>query len=54
MVASHFFELEVDTADVINVVNSAESLVASPFSDSVNPAAFFETMSLIAVKKLSI
>ena len=54
MVESHLREIDVDTTFVTEVVNEAESLVASPFSDSVKPEACKSTLSLMAVKKLSL
>ena len=48
-VSSHFFEGEVDTAVVIILVNSAESLVDSLISELVRPTAFLETLSPMAL-----
>ena len=48
-VASHFFEWEVDTAVVIILVNSAESLVDYLISDLVRPKAYLETLSPMAL-----
>ena len=48
-VSSHFFEEEVDTAVVIRLVNSAESLVDSFASEVVRPTAFLETLTPMAL-----
>jgi hypothetical protein len=53
-VESHFLEFDVDTIFVTDVVNEAESLVASPLSDSVKTEGWSSTLSLMAVKKLSL
>ena len=54
IVESHLLEFDVDTTFVTDVVNAAESLVASPVSDSVKPEDWSDTQSLMTVKKLSL
>ena len=53
-VESQCLEFDVDTIFVTNVVKEADSLVASPLSDSVKNEGWSSTLSWMAVKKLSL